>query len=181
MSFSLELVLWTLTAYLVGAIPSSVWVGKWFYKKDIREYGSKNAGATNTFRVLGPKAGIPVLIIDVFKGAGAVLIVYFQNEYAKGTTEFVNLMLIFGLAAVIGHIFPVYVGFRGGKGVATLLGVFAAIMPLAALASAGIFIFVFSITRYVSLGSMSAGIAFPFFVIFLFNYDHLALQIVSVV
>src|SRR4051794_33523292 len=108
-------------AYLLGSVPSAVWVGQAFWGVDVREYGSGNAGATNTFRVLGPKAGIPVLFMDIGKGWLAVQIATFIGSYLPGTQQFVNLKLALGVAALIGHIFPIYVGFRGGKGVATLL------------------------------------------------------------
>src|SRR5690606_18146286 len=109
-------------AYLLGSVPTSIWIGKRFYKIDVREFGSGNAGATNTFRVLGKKAGIPVLIIDILKGTCAVALSYLSG-FEYGSAEFVNLQLGLGVAALIGHIFPVFAGFRGGKGVATMLGV----------------------------------------------------------
>src|SRR5687768_13215686 len=121
-----------LFAYLLGSIPSAVWIGKRFYGIDVREFGSGNAGATNTFRVLGKKAGIPVLLIDIFKGWLAVQLAYLSS-YRIDSVEFVNLELVLGIAALIGHIFPVYVGFRGGKGIATLLGVVIGVHPYAAL------------------------------------------------
>ncbi|MCD6092180.1 MAG: glycerol-3-phosphate acyltransferase, partial [Bacteroidales bacterium] len=109
-------------AYLLGAIPTSVWVGKIFYKTDIRQHGSGNAGGTNTVRILGWKAGIPVIIFDVFKGWFAVF--YLPRIFPETTLLPINYVLLaFGLAAVIGHVFPVYVDFKGGKGVGTLAGV----------------------------------------------------------
>lgn len=149
-------------AYLFGSVPSSVWVGKLFYGVDVREHGSKNAGATNTFRVLGKKAGIPVLVFDILKGWLAVKITYYATLNA-GTThsEYVNLKLVLGIAAVLGHIYPIYVGFRGGKGVATLMGVVLALHWPASLVSLGVFIVIFSLFNYVSLASMTGAIAFP--------------------
>ena len=169
---STELILFLLLAYLTGAFPSAVWVGKTFYKKDVREYGSGNAGATNTFRVLGKKAGIPVLIMDVFKGWLAVNYVFFLSTHSA-LVEVPALLfetkLAFGIAAVIGHLFPVYTGFRGGKGIATLLGLLIGLSPIAALVSIIVFVIVFIISKYVSLGSIIASIIFPLVVFFLLN------------
>ena len=146
-----------LIAYFIGAIPSSVWVGKGFYGIDIREYGSGNAGATNTFRILGKKAGIPVLLFDILKAwfCAAVLSFWFHNN--PGT----DIKLVLGLAAVIGHIFPIYVGFRGGKGIASLLGVIIAIHLHASLISMCVFVIILMISRFVSLSSILAAITFP--------------------
>ena len=124
----LELIL-ILTAYLIGSLPFAVWVGKLFYGIDVREFGSGNAGATNVFRVLGKKAGIPVLLLDVVKGIVAVALAHF-SDFTSHTTPLINYQIAIGIAAVIGHIFPLFAGFRGGKGVATLLGVAMAIQPV---------------------------------------------------
>ncbi len=120
-------VLAIIVAYLLGSIPTAVWVGKHFYKIDVRDYGSGNAGATNTFRVLGKKAGIPVLLIDVLKGWLAVMLVYVFTEPGQNSDELFHLQLRLGAASLIGHIFPIWAGFRGGKGVATLLGIIIAL------------------------------------------------------
>lgn len=149
-----------LIAYLLGSIPTSVWIGKAFYNIDVREFGSGNAGATNTFRVLGKKAGIPVLIIDILKGTAAVALAYlsgFENQSA----EFINLQLGLGIAALMGHIFPVFAGFRGGKGVATILGIVVCIVPLSCALSLVVFLIVLFSSRIVSLSSMIAGASFP--------------------
>lgn len=151
-----------LIAYLFGSIPTSVWIGKFFYNIDIREFGSGNAGATNTFRVLGKKAGVPVLIIDILKGTAAVALAYLST-FEIGSTEFINLQLGLGVAALIGHIFPVFAGFRGGKGVATILGIVVCILPLACSLSLIVFLVVLISSRIVSLSSMIAGISFPIF------------------
>ncbi|MBN2237753.1 MAG: glycerol-3-phosphate 1-O-acyltransferase PlsY [Bacteroidales bacterium] len=157
-----------LLAYLIGAIPTSVWLGKIFYKTDIRNYGSGNAGGTNTVRILGWKAGIPVIVFDVFKGWFAVY--YLANLFPEPTyLQGDYLKLAFGLAAVIGHVFPIYVGFRGGKGVATLAGVGFFFFPLALLSAAGVFLLVAIPTRYVSLSSIVAAISFPLILIFVFH------------
>lgn len=167
-------------AYLIGAIPTSVWVGKLFYNIDVREYGSGNAGATNTFRVLGKKPGIFVLIFDVLKGFVAVKLPFVLGYYEPGTTPFVNFQLILGIIALIGHVFPVYVGFRGGKGIATLLGVIMALHIYAALVAIAIFLVVFLLSKIVSLSSIIAAICFPFNVIFLFKVQHNSLIIFSI-
>lgn len=157
-----------LIAYLLGAIPTSVWIGKVFFKTDIRKQGSGNAGGTNTVRILGWKAGIPVILFDVFKGWAAV---YFLPLFIPQTTLLpTNYTLVaYGLAAVIGHVYPVYIGFKGGKGVGTLAGVGLALFPWALLAALGIFLLVAIPTRYVSLGSIIAAISFPLFLIFAFH------------
>ncbi|HPD53153.1 MAG: glycerol-3-phosphate 1-O-acyltransferase PlsY [Bacteroidota bacterium] len=150
-----------LLAYLVGSIPSAVWVGRTFYGIDVREYGSGNAGATNTFRVLGKKPGIVVLIMDVLKGFAGVKLAYLVGDYDPASPEFIDFELALSVCALLGHIFPVYVGFRGGKGVATMLGILVAVHTPAALICAGVFLLSLLITGYVSLSSMAAGLAFP--------------------
>ena len=158
-----------LIAYVLGSIPTAVWIGKAFYGVDVREYGSGNAGATNTFRVLGKKAGIPVLLIDALKGYFAVSLVYIFAEEPISEATFVNYQLALGVSAVIGHIFPVFAGFRGGKGIATLLGLMLAVHYQGALLALSIFILVFSITRFVSLGSMVAALSFPFIIVLIYS------------
>lgn len=162
-----ELIL-ILIAYLIGSIPTSVWLGKMVYGIDVREFGSGNAGATNTFRVLGKRAGIPVLIVDILKGYFAVLLANFY-DFEAGTNPFINLQLALGISSLVGHIFPVYVGFRGGKGVATLLGVVLAVQPQAAGLAIAVFLIILLSTKYVSLSSMAAGLSYPLFVLFLFH------------
>lgn len=150
-------------AYILGSIPSAVWIGTKFYGIDVREHGSKNAGATNTLRVLGPKAALPVFTLDFVKGFIAVMLVHFSS-FTPGTNEFVNFQLLLGALAVVGHIAPIFAGFRGGKGVATLAGIGVALSPQSALLCLLVFVAVFLITRYVSLGSMIAGISYPIFI-----------------
>ncbi|MBN1951754.1 MAG: glycerol-3-phosphate 1-O-acyltransferase PlsY [Bacteroidales bacterium] len=162
-------VLLIIAAYLLGSIPSSVWIGNRFYGVDVREHGSGNAGFTNTVRVLGWRAGLPVFFLDIMKGYLAVSLIRIFGEYIPGTEDFVNFQLILGASAVLGHIFPVYVGFKGGKGVATLLGLLLAIQPQPTLICLGIFLVVFLSTRYVSLSSMIAGISFPVLTILVFK------------
>lgn len=156
-------------AYILGSIPTAVWVGKAFYDIDVREYGSGNAGATNTFRVLGKKAGIPVLLIDALKGFAAVKLALLFAEEPISEAAFVNYQLGLGIAAVIGHIFPVFAGFRGGKGIATLLGLMLAVHLQGALFALGVFILVFALTRFVSLGSMISALSFPFIIVLIFH------------
>jgi glycerol-3-phosphate acyltransferase PlsY len=158
----LIIALFLLAAYLIGSVPTAVWVGKTFYGVDVRQHGSGNAGATNTFRVLGKKPGSFVMAVDIFKGWAATSLAHFL--VTTDTIEADKLILfkiILGILAVIGHIFPVYVGFKGGKGVATLMGMVLAIHLEAALVCLAIFIVVLFISRYVSLGSMVAAVAFP--------------------
>ena len=153
-------------AYLLGALPFSIIAGRLLKGIDIREYGSGNAGATNTFRVLGKQAGIPVLALDVLKGYAAVSLAYY-SEFSYNTEMSINLSLAYGIAAVLGHVFPVYVGFRGGKGVATLLGLMIGVFPQAAFLSIGVFVITLFLSKYVSLSSILAGIVFPVGVYFL--------------
>jgi len=169
-----------LVAYLIGSIPTSVWIGKIFYGIDVREHGSGNAGTTNTFRVLGKKAGIPVFIIDVLKAFLAARLIAFFPYYLPGTAAYVNLQLLFGVLAVIGHIFPIYVGFKGGKGVASLLGLTLAIAPFAAIVAFAVFLLTLILTKYVSLSSMIAGISFPIMIILVTKTTIVSLMFFSV-
>ena len=167
-------------AYLIGSIPSAVWVGKIFYRIDVREHGSGNAGATNVIRVLGYKAGIPVLLFDVFKGWFAVQMVHLFPHDAM-TPLFQSWIMIFlAIAAVLGHIFPVFAGFKGGKGVGTLAGVGIALYPIALLIVLGIFALTLIISRYVSLSSILAGFSFPFIVIIVTGQTHTGLVLLSI-
>lgn len=168
-------------AYLIGAIPTSVWIGRAFYKVDVRTQGSGNAGATNTIRVLGYKAGIPVLIFDVFKGWLAVYIAHFFFIDSARFPDVTDFKIMLAIAAVIGHVFPVYVGFKGGKGIATLLGVGIALFPLAALFAVIIFTLSLIFTGYVSLSSMIAAVTFPFVEILILGHkDHLSLMCLAI-
>ncbi len=159
-------------AYLFGSIPTAVWLGQGLYGVDIREYGSGNAGATNTFRVLGKKAGIIVMVVDIFKGYTATNLAAFIGLSVTGpqdSAQFVNYQLALGICAVMGHLFPVFAGFRGGKGIATLFGMILAVHFEAALICVLIFLLVLVFTKYVSLSSISAGFAFPFSIVFVFH------------
>jgi acyl phosphate:glycerol-3-phosphate acyltransferase len=158
-------------AYLIGSIPTSVWVSKYFFGIDIREYGSGNAGATNTYRILGSRWGTLVMVTDMLKGLAAVSLFLFLPHYFGKEQELMrtNLQIGLGLAAVIGHIFPVWADFRGGKGVATLFGMILGIQPDVAIICVGVFLLVLYLTRYVSLSSILAGIALPVLVLAIFN------------
>lgn len=156
-------------AYLVGSIPTSVWVSKYFFQIDIRDYGSGNAGATNTYRILGAKWGTLVMVVDMLKAVLAVKLAFLLPEAYDNELYLVNLQLGLGLAAVIGHIFPVWANFKGGKGVASLFGMVLGIQPNVALCCVGVFILVLYLTRWVSLSSILASIAFPVFILVIFN------------
>ena len=158
-----------IAAYLIGSIPTSVWVSRKIFNIDIRDYGSGNAGTTNTFRILGKKWAIIVLIVDVLKGSLASFLyllipIYHENELYR-----VNFMICLGLAAVLGHIFPIWADFRGGKGIATLLGMALAIQPIVALCCLIVFVIILLLTKFVSLSSIIAGISFMIFILFIFN------------
>jgi len=158
-------------AYLLGSIPTSLWVGKYIYQVDIRKLGSGNAGATNTIRVLGLKAGIPVLIFDILKGWCAVYVASFFWEYMGIYPDLLDYQILLAIAAVTGHVLPVYAGFRGGKGMATLVGIGIPLYPHALLIVIAVFIVVFFLWRYVSLASIISSLAFPFVEIFLLGHD----------
>jgi acyl phosphate:glycerol-3-phosphate acyltransferase len=175
------LVLTLVLAYLLGSVATAVWVGKIFHGIDVREHGSGNAGATNTIRVLGWKTGVPVLLIDILKGWLAAMLPVFFNLGGHGSALLTNLQILAGVSAIFGHIFPVFAGFRGGKGVATITGVLLAIHPLLTLACLGVFMCVLLITGYVSISSMSAGFAFPVFLFLFFDTPSVYFKIFSCV
>lgn len=156
-----------LLSYLLGSIPSAVWLGKYLHGIDVREHGSKNAGATNSFRVLGKRTGTLVLVIDISKGILSMLL---STYLLKETGSLVLVMLAAGIC-VLGHVFPVFAGFRGGKGVATSLGVFLGLNPFTALTCMLLFLVVFLLTRYVSLSSITAAFLLPFVSFFVFHQD----------
>lgn len=167
----LFILLFVLISYLLGSVPTAVWVGKAFYGIDVRDFGSGNAGATNTFRVLGVKAGLLVFLIDFAKGFTAASLVRFFGTIDPSSVRWVNIQLLFGVSAVFGHIFPVFAKFKGGKGIATLFGMVVAIHYEPALYCAAIFILMLLFTRYVSLSSMSAVVLFPVLLIYVFRED----------
>jgi glycerol-3-phosphate acyltransferase PlsY len=153
-------------AYLLGSIPFGLIFAKLFAGSDIRKSGSGNIGATNVARVVGPSAGILTLALDVAKGAAAVWLA------GRFTGQSSTAMTLAGVAALIGHCFPVWLRFKGGKGVATALGVFLMLAPLAALGALLVFIVVSVVWRYVSLGSVSAAAAMPLLMYFLWAPGH---------
>lgn len=173
-------ILLILTAYMVGSIPSSVWISRRFFGLDIREFGSGNAGATNTFRVLGSRWGTIVLVFDMLKGLAAVKLAYLIPFYVDHEFARTELQIALGLSAVVGHIFPIWADFKGGKGVATLFGLVLGISPWSALGCVGIFLLVLYLTRFVSLSSILASIAFPIFILVIFNVDNPAYRVFAV-
>ncbi|MGZ5245975.1 MAG: glycerol-3-phosphate 1-O-acyltransferase PlsY [Flavitalea sp.] len=158
-----------ISAYLIGSIPTAVWISKAFFGIDIRDYGSGNAGATNTFRILGSRWGSIVMIVDVLKGIVATSLYILLPYYLTDEWDRTNFMVGLGLAAVLGHIFPIWADFRGGKGVATLFGMIIAIQPLVAICCVSVFLLVLYLTRFVSLSSILASVAFAVFILFIFN------------
>ncbi len=173
-------VVFVLIAYLIGSLSSSVIIGRMVYGIDIRSKGSGNAGATNTFRLLGPRIGIIVLLFDILKGFVAVNLAEFVSTETMNAEQILFYQLILALAVVCGHVFPVFTGFKGGKGVATLLGVCIALTPLSLLFSVMIFIIVFSFTQYVSLGSMLGAFCLPLAYFFLHDANLLPLIIFTI-
>jgi glycerol-3-phosphate acyltransferase PlsY len=162
-------VLLIVIAYLIGSIPTAVLLSRVYFGIDIREYGSGNSGATNTFRVLGPKWGSIVMLVDILKGVAATSLYVLLPYYLTDEWDRTNFMVGLGLAAVLGHIFPIWADFRGGKGVATLFGMIIAIQPLVAGCCVGVFMLVLYLTRFVSLSSILASVAFAVFILFIFN------------
>jgi glycerol-3-phosphate acyltransferase PlsY len=167
-------------AYLIGSIPTSVWISRSLFKIDIRDYGSGNAGATNTFRVLGSKWGTAVMLIDLVKGLIAVKLAFILPFYAENDFARTNFQIGLGLAAVLGHIFPIWAEFRGGKGVATLLGLVMGISPLSALSCLAVFLLVLYLTRFVSLSSILASLAFPVFILVIYNVHNPTYRIFAI-
>jgi len=166
-------------AYLLGSVSSAVWLGKLFKGVDVRQMGSGNAGFANVVRNLGPWIGIPVLIIDTLKGYLAVQLAFLIPGVENGSELHHFWQILYGIAALLGHLFPIFTGFRGGKGVLTGLGILLAIYPFGALLSFFVFLIAFLASRYVSLGSMMAGISFPLFVLFLFPGTNVPLSVFS--
>lgn len=162
-------VLLIILAYCIGSIPTSVWISKHFFNIDIRDYGSGNAGATNTFRVLGKKWGTIVMICDITKGLIATSLVLLLPNYQTSELYKTNMMIGLGLASVLGHIFPIWANFKGGKGVATLFGMALAIQPAVAGLCVAVFLLVLYLTRFVSLSSIMAGVSFMVLILFIYN------------
>ncbi len=169
-----------ITAYLIGSIPTALIISKSFFGVDIREYGSGNMGATNTFRVLGSKFGTIVMLGDMLKGILAVALYNLLPYYLTNELDRTNLMIGLGLAAVAGHIYPIWAQFRGGKGVATLFGMLLAIQPVVAASCVGVFLLVLFLTRYVSLSSILAGVALPICVLWIYNEKEVFYRVFAV-
>jgi len=166
-------------AYLIGSIPSAVWVSKKIYGIDIREHGSGNAGATNTFRILGSKAGAAVMFADMLKGF-LVVKLSLLSEFRWDSEAITNLQIFLGLAAVLGHIFPIWAEFKGGKGIATLFGMILSIQPLVALSLIVVFFGMLFLTRYVSLSSITASITFPLLILFIFKEPEVSYRVFAI-
>jgi len=165
-------------AYLVGSIPSSIIVSKAVKGIDIREHGSGNAGGTNVMRVLGWKHGLFVILLDAMKGAFAVVVVArlfygpLPFENVSPFDDFTLVQIIAGVSAVLGHVFTIFAGFKGGKGIATALGMLLMIITVEMIIALGVFILVVTISRYVSLGSLVAAISIPISLILRENVLH---------
>lgn len=167
-------------AYLIGSIPTALIISRYFFKIDIREYGSGNMGATNTFRILGSKFGTIVMVGDMLKGVFAVALYHFLPYYLTNELDRTNFMLGLGIAAVVGHIYPIWAQFKGGKGVATLFGMVLAIQPVVAINCVAVFVAVLFLTRYVSLSSIIAGVALPICVLWIYNEKEVFYRVFAV-
>lgn len=169
-------------SYLVGAIPTSIIVSKAAGGIDIREHGSGNAGGTNVMRVLGWRHGLFVILLDALKGIIAVVIVarlHYGNVPFQNATpfdDFTLIQIIAGISAVVGHVWTVFAGFKGGKGIATALGMLIMIITIDMLVAIGVFILVVTISRYVSLGSILGAITVPLTLIVRENIFHVDIQ-----
>lgn len=173
----MDYLIFSVLAYLLGSIPTAVLVGKTWYDIDVREHGSKNAGATNTFRVLGKKPGIIVLLIDILKGALATSIPSFiiPDHILNGNEHLIQIQILAAILAVTGHVFPIFAQFNGGKGVATSLGVIIGLEPNAAGICLLIFLLIFITTKYVSFGAIVAAVSFPLVIRFVIHEESLLL------
>lgn len=158
-------------AYLIGSVPTALIISKKFFGIDIREYGSGNMGATNTFRILGSKYGTIVMVCDILKGIAAVALYNFIPHYVNhiNVLDRTNFMIGLGLSAVLGHVYPIWANFKGGKGVATLCGMILAIQPVIAISCIVVFISVLYLTRFVSLSSILAALMLPISVLWIWN------------
>ncbi len=167
-------------AYLMGSFSSAVWIGKWFYNTDVRMHGSGNAGATNTFRVLGTKAGIIVMLIDIVKAWGAVMLAHVFAGDKLSSEQLLDYQIVLGAFAVLGHVFPLFTGFKGGKGVASLVGVIIALYsPYIFLIVLCWFALIFILTKYVSLASITGSILFAVLAIFVFHEQNTYLIVLA--
>lgn len=176
----MDFLIFGLAAYFLGSIPTAVWLGKAKYGIDVREHGSHNAGATNTFRVLGKKPGIVVLFIDILKGFTAVSLPFLFKVGEWGSDHLIEVQLTAALCAVAGHVLPIFAQFKGGKGVATSLGVIIGVHPIAAGICVVVFLIVFIATKMVSVGAMTAACCFPLLLAFYFKVDSMWLLAFSI-
>lgn len=167
MNSILALFLSVISAYLIGSIPTSFILAKLTKGIDIRDFGSGNVGATNVFRVVGKMPALIALIVDVAKGALVVTLVADYFYSFVGTIDSESYRAVLGFTAICGHIWPVFLGFKGGKGVATTIGVVSVIAPTVFLLAGAVWLLVFSFTSYVSLASLSLGVALPVFAVIL--------------
>ncbi len=158
----------TILSYLLGSIPSAVIISKAFKGIDIRDHGSKNAGFTNVYRVLGTLPATFVLIVDIGKGMAAVLLIT-QISFDPVALNLISLKILAGILVILGHVFPIFAGFKGGKGIATGLGALLSLIPLEVTLALILFITIVTITRYISLGSLSA-VSFIFLALLLERY-----------
>lgn len=178
----MEIALIALTGYLLGSIPSALIISKLFFGFDIRQQGSGNMGSTNAFRVLGWKAGLAVQVLDVLKGVAAVV---FGVMIFNGVLPFNNatpfeditiIKLIAGSAAVLGHIWTAFAGFKGGKGINTALGMLIGVAPIELAVALGIFLLVVTSSGYISLGSIIAAVSLPTTMLVRYNIFHVDIQ-----
>lgn len=177
----MEFIIFLTLAYLIGSIPTAVLVSKHFFGIDIREHGSGNAGATNSFRIMGKKAGIFVMVIDMLKGVIAVNLAHLTSlDWDLQRELIVNLQIGLGMCAILGHVFPIWAGFRGGKGVATLFGMILGIHPQVALFLVIVFMVMLLLTKYVSLSSITASLAFPLLLFFFFTEQEVLYKIFAI-
>ena len=180
MNNDLLLIAGGILAYLMGSFSSAVWIGKWFFNTDVRTLGSGNAGATNTIRVLGTKAGIIVMVIDVVKAWGAVSLAHVFAGNRLDDAQIIDYQIVLGALAVLGHVFPVFTGFKGGKGVASLVGVIIALYSLYIFLFVLLwFVMIFILTRFVSLASITASILFAILAIFVFHEQNTYLIVLA--
>ena len=165
------IILLMVISYILGSVPNALWIGKVFKGIDIREHGSGNTGSTNAARVLGVKLGILTLILDISKGLVPTLLsILLKVNFFEELTKISNLdYVLVGICAILGHVFSIFMNFKGGKAVATTLGVFLVLVPKAILFAAIVFFVVFAIFRYVSLSSIFAAISLPIFTLFLYQ------------
>jgi len=175
-----DVLLVSLAAYSLGSIATAVWAGKLFHGIDVRKHGSGNAGATNTIRVLGWTTGLPVLILDMAKGWLAASLPLLFGLAPIGSAELINVQILTGSIAIIGHVFPVFAGFKGGKGVATTFGVLLALHPMVTLSCLSVFLVIILITGYVSASSIAAGFSFPIQLFLFFETPSIIFNLFSV-